>query len=408
MANERIERARAIFSGFFGESIFPEGEVDRVQRAILDMIDSGQTDEQILQALAEANPQAVAAGDRRHEQVRADLGVRRDGASAANPQQASPVAQALTDATTLLEQALAMAPDQNDPRYAEDPGGYTTDWMLWLQTVQSAAQTQAQLAQLDAGVVTLDDGTVITSSMLNDPDPAVRAQYQAAYDSRLAEAELGYTTLLDELGITSYNAFRQGVEGENTRKTQDFTNRVNRFNAELDWDQQNVERAAKDVARSIEGLAESQRRAKLLTDTALDAAPWATQPGKSSFTGADLGAGITALARQAGIKNPETAPLLNFTGTQRIDPGGLMQGYDQQLGVQGPVPLIPQMRTDPNTIPNAPLLSEVPQFDPSTLQSPAVAARLLGALQQAQQGGAQRRTAPLLPGAYGEPPGMLR
>lgn len=71
-SEEQKKRARTIWNEFFGESLWTQEEMNRVQSGILDLIEQGFTDEQIVQTLTQQNPNVVAANEARVANAAAD------------------------------------------------------------------------------------------------------------------------------------------------------------------------------------------------------------------------------------------------------------------------------------------------------------------------------------------------
>ena len=209
--------------------------------------------------------------------------------------------------------------------------------------------------------LTLTDGTVITKDMINDADPIVAEQYRQALSARRSDYENESRAALNQLALQEYQMGRTAVTDRNANANNDFRNRVEAVREKLALGKIPMEEAAQEVSRIIKGMGESRDRAELEISTALKAAPFATSGGKTSFTGQDLGAATTRMAQIAGIKNPETTPLISFPGTQKIDVAGLLAAGDRALGVADtPLPQAP-------TIDVAALLAQLPT--PPTLEA---------------------------------------
>ncbi len=122
-----------------------------------------------------------------------------------------------------------------------------------------------------------------------------------------------------------------------------FDQQLSAFNAQVTATHyQNADALASagaDVNRSLNGMQVGTERAKTALDAAKLLAQWGTPAGKSSYSANDLGEAYANTFRQAGL-DPSKG-MLNYTGTQHIDPTGLANQYDTQLGVGGPLPTIP-------------------------------------------------------------------
>lgn len=269
------------------------------------------------------------------------------------------------DMIPLLQQLLAQAvqeyaspaPKRSD--YGNDDEGqgqYETDLFKWQQgagdrldgVIKIATQLN-QAQKVGAGTIEMDDGTVITQDMINSSDPYVAAQAKTAFENRSRELFNSYNDLMNETGLNQFTVDLQGSQAENDKRYKEFSSKLDTFTASTDYDKLNLSRAADAINRELSGMQESRQRADLQTQAMLAAAPMATG-GKTSFTGNDLGAASTTLARQAGIGGD--IPLVNFPTSVQIDPASLMQQGDAALGVgQGPLPQVPGLISDPSMIP---------------------------------------------------------
>lgn len=222
-----------------------------------------------------------------------------------------------------------------------------------LDAVTKIATQLNQARKLGTGTIELGDGTLITQEMLNSSDPAVAAQARAEFENRSREVFNGYNKLMNETGLQQYEVDLSAATFENDRRAKEFNSAVDSVQAGLDWDKTNISRTADVINRELSGMQETRARADLATEALLKAAPWATTPGKTSFTGEDFGGGVSALVRQAG-GNPGV-PLINFPTTVTIDPQALMAQGDAALGVgQGPLPQVPELTTPRGAVPLAP------------------------------------------------------
>lgn len=206
----------------------------------------------------------------------------------------------------------------------------------------SLASLYAKLTEGANGLIRIDDNTIIPRSQLETMAPEERAQLEAMAADRQAQIDNEYAAVTNKYGLERYDAERSRVNDINATRTQDFQNALSEADQGLQYDTFDLNQAVQNVQRSLSGLGESRDRTKLVTDTTLAAAPYATN-GKTSFTPRDLGAGVQRLAGTGGIKADEV--FANFPGTTRIDPQGLLNANDAMLGVTGPLPSLP-MRTE--------------------------------------------------------------
>jgi len=236
-----------------------------------------------------------------------------------------------------------------------DGEGYRMDLAQWQTMLTSALETRMGLDQASAGLVSLDDGTIISESQYAMLDPSAKQQVDAAIANRNANLTNSYRTQLNELGLTAYDLSTSKVKEENDRLISDFNNKLAAVQQSLDFDNTNLRQAEASLDRALSGLAESRDRATLIQQAQQQQMMYGTQNGKTSFTGADLGGGVSALARQAGIGAGD--PVISYPGFTTMDPEGDMARFDAQFGVSGLLPSIPGLTTDRSQIPTAPGLS---------------------------------------------------
>ena len=228
------------------------------------------------------------------------------------------------------------------------------------QQVAQIATAAKNARDVEKKQLTLEDGTIITQAMIQNADPVTRAQYEQELATRSARYENDALDLLNAFDLQQYATGRTAVNDANTNANNDFRNRVESIRQRLELDKINIDQANSEVSRLLQGMGESRARTTLETETALKAAPWATSGGKAEFTGNDLGAAVTGLARIGGVRNPETTPLIKFPGTIRIDPAARMAAQDAALGVGGALPAIPKITVGAGEIPSAPGLRAGP------------------------------------------------
>lgn len=239
------------------------------------------------------------------------------------------------------------------------------------------ADAQAELLgivkQLDAsklaeqGKVTLGDGTVITSRMLNDPDPAVAAQWQQLYADRQNAIENDNVGLINKYAQQSYSNQRQQVADNNATILASYNAEMDSIRTRLARGTLDEKTAADAVTRAIQGLQESRGRASLEETTAKDFAPYGTVGGKTDFSASDLGASTEILARNAGLSPSDS--VIKFPGVINFNPQRAMAQTDAAFGVDGPLPTMPQVAVSDADIPRGVGLSSpgaiaLPQFAP--------------------------------------------
>lgn len=263
------------------------------------------------------------------------------------------------DPNLIVDEIWQSRPDPNDPKYKNadptDPNApdYDLDLIEWrglLADTMAYAESKQEEA---AGIFRMEDGMIITRDQMDALDPTSRAQVESYIANKNIERENAFNQVLNELDLTEFQVGQQSAGMENQRRSQDFQNKLESIREGINFDVLNQDTAVKKVNRQLDGMAESRSRATEAMNELMAAAPWGTSNGKTSFSANDLGAGVAGLARLGNL-NPSD-PLINFTGTQTVDPNAMFNFYDQQLGVTGQLPGIPDL--DPSwagRIPQAP------------------------------------------------------
>lgn len=222
---------------------------------------------------------------------------------------------------------------------------------IWMEDVTMAATTVATLRDLSYDMVELPDGRTIG---IGDLPPELRTALEQANESR-------YSDLVNNYNL---NAYRTQAE---TRQA-DFNNQVTQFDQKRGLDQDNQSRAESRLGRQLDGMAESRARADVVTQSLLDAAPYASPSGQTSFSGTDIGSPAASWMSRLGLD--PNSPLLNFTGTQEIDPEGLISKYDQGMGVSGPLESIPDSLLGMGDVPQLPQFGSAPSLIPPSQPMP--------------------------------------
>lgn len=223
-----------------------------------------------------------------------------------------------------------------------------------LAEAEAAGKAYKNALDLEQGQVTLRDGTVITSDMLNNPDPAVAAQYQQAFAAAQTDIQNQNAKLLNQYGLDNYSLATGAVAAANSSAIAQYNAQMTSIRERMARDELSLKQASEEVARAINGLQESRARTQQDTDTALAAAPYATTGGKSEFTAADLGGAVGELSRQAGT--PAGAAVIKFPGVITLNPAASRAQNDAALGVTGTLPDIPGLSLTDADIPRAPAL----------------------------------------------------
>lgn len=128
---------------------------------------------------------------------------------------------------------------------------------------------------------------------------------------------------------------------------QDFNNTTTTFNSKIALDQANIQTAAAALSRWVQGLQESRSRAQMVTDAQEQVRKYGTTPGKTEFSYKDLGRDL--FAAKMGLD--PNAVSMRYGGTQTLDPRGILDSFDTQLGVSGELPAIPGMTTTAADVP---------------------------------------------------------
>lgn len=183
-------------------------------------------------------------------------------------------------------------------------------------------------------------------------DPHEDALLKQAYDERVRSMQASIASMEAGLG--------GGTSGEtpNAIATQDFTNRMQGWQAGLAYDNTSLARAIADIDRYISGQAESRGRADLNLKGQDMIRQYGTSLGKKSFSLDDLGSGFAAAGARSGL-DPSKG-FINYSGTMTVDPAADMARYDAAAGVTGTIPVVPPMRTSFDAIPGAPGLGSPP------------------------------------------------
>lgn len=351
----------------------PEQTSGTAEQAVYDAYESGaEVTEAMMAAFEQENPTAAAAF--------LDVVAEESGAGGA-AQATGEVPAGFENMTTA--QALQAAAMEAIRQGFEDPTAGT------FEQVPALLRAAQDATLLESGSVKLDDQTLITSDMLNHPDPLVRAQYEQAFLTRQHEIEEQSRIALNAYNLDEYTLGRQRALDMDATAIAQHNAELATVRERLARDEISIEQASTEIDRILSGQQESRARADLITSSQQAAAPYGTTGGKSSFTGADLGAGATATLRQLGHANPGQAEAIRFPGTITMDPARLMAEGDAALGVDRPLPEIPQISVSDADIPRAPRLSgtssvPLPQLTgpkgvPTIQLTPELLARLFGA-----------------------------
>ncbi|MGE3463911.1 MAG: hypothetical protein AB7I04_18535 [Pseudomonadales bacterium] len=262
---------------------------------------------------------------------------------------ADPFTKKAGDLKSALAALQGEMPDSSAPAYQADPVQFAQDFQAWLSLYLDTSDAYAAQQSAAWGYATLPDGTMVPTGELTPQQAAI---WQQANDAK-------YSQTMQALGL-------QQAKLVSDQRQAGFNNQMDRIDTAMKRDDTRLRRAESDINRSISGLSESRNRADLISSAKQAAAPYATQGGKTSFSGNDLGSLISSFAGFAGV-DPNSS-LLNYQGVSNIDPEGDMARLDAQLGVSGKLPGLPSLLSDEGSfaIPDVPDLGGIPQ-----LSSPA-------------------------------------
>lgn len=258
-------------------------------------------------------------------------------------QNASPEAQA-DIAHEILNAVMQTKPN---PSQFTGPGGTNADGLtlgeamsVWTEQFVNASAAAQQLTEAQYGTVKLPDGTIVPTG---DAPPELLAAIKTANQN-------AFNKLASDFQLDSYKLANDKAQAE-------FNNNLSVFNAKRGLDQDSLSRAEARVSRQLQGQAESRQRADMVTQNILDAAPYTTQNGKTSFSPMDIGSAATSFASRLGLDPSQS--ILNF-GMTTIDPEGLMNQYDANAGVGGRLTDIPDSILSMSDIPSTPQFGAIP------------------------------------------------
>lgn len=297
------------------------------------------------------------------------------GATGAPVKPAPPAPNPVEVHGSILDAITQMRPNPTDPTYKADGGAqaYTQDIQTWAKALGEAVQTQEALDNQHLGIVKLPNGQLFFKGDLSKLTPQEQQQIIPLFEQQSIDAQNAYTDSLNKYGLSQFNTANAAATTNNEAASKTFQGKLDVLDRNLALGKVDQDTALKEIDRQLTGMTESRTRAKFVDDALTAADPLATSGGKTSFSGADLGAGVAGLSRAAGI--PDGMPLLSFTGTRTVDPQGQLNWQDQQLGVTGQLPKVPhyvQLPSDfavrPSDIPAAPQYAGAPAVP--TLRAP--------------------------------------
>lgn len=307
----------------------------------------------------------------------------------------------------ILQNIAATKPDPSDflpQRTADgtvlDPGGtaspaYQSALANWQKNYLDALKTVQSLQNASMGVAQLPDGSVVP---IGDLTPE---QADAINTSNLNN----YTSLLNKYGLDSYSLIGDYVSGNNSNAVTDFNNKISALNAKMGIDSANLSSATADLSRWLDAQDVAENDQAAIAKAQQQVQQYGTTNGKTSFTGADLGGGVQALAAQANVA--AGTPVIQYPGVETLNPVQDRLNSLAAMGISNTPPPIPYPTVTAADIPPVPGLSNLPP--PPTLQAPQAPALVYPGTSGTSAGGAATTNAPALPppvGILGSVPGV--
>lgn len=273
---------------------------------------------------------------------------------------ATPTRTPTSDLQTILDAVIQSKPSEEDfvdPADSYyDAAAYNDAFSSWIDDYMTVRGAISALEKSELGLMEMPDGTMV-------PTGPMTPEQTAALNAANANV---YNEVMNRFGLQSYNLATQRTDRENTRRQADFENKATAFDRGLAVDDQNLDSATAELSKWIAGQDAAQGAAGLKQNAQRSAIDYGTTGGKTSFSASDLGGGIGALARQAGVQDMN-APLLQFPGYQTMDPIGDIEAARTAYGTGGPAPMIPVPGTTREMIP------QVPELLPDNTPLPAMA-----------------------------------
>lgn len=254
-----------------------------------------------------------------------------------------------------LAAATANPPQLTDPDIKGDMPSYRAALTEWQGLIGKLTTTLAAQQQVELGIATLPDGTLIDT---HDPrvqrDPNLQSQLAAAFADQDKKAMDAYYGILNDLDLKDYASKTAATNVNNQALSQGFQNALSAITQKVSIGEANQNTAVRDITRQLSGMAESRARASETEDELLKTQGLAGPAGKTAYGPGDFGAAGEAAARYAGLPRGPGNSVLNFTGQRTVDPAGLMAAGDQALGVTGALAQIPGLGVDQSQVPTAP------------------------------------------------------
>ncbi len=218
-----------------------------------------------------------------------------------------------------LRTLMANPPERSDfPPGPDGDADFQDEKMTWQSDFQTALGLYSEFKSLQVGMIPIGDGRYMSQAEFNNLSPQDQQRVQAIAQNYNTALQNDYDKLMTDYGIAEWTLKDSARRNDND---------VLRSQS-LD-----------QIERQLSGMQESRSRSRQVEDVLASQQGWAVPNGQTSFTPQDFGGATANAARYAGLA--PTDQLLNFTGTRTVDPAGMMAGYDQMLGVGGPLANIP-------------------------------------------------------------------
>jgi hypothetical protein len=251
----------------------------------------------------------------------------------------------------MLDEHSAQQPQPAD--YTNSDGSldqvtYQAQLSAWQQDQLSIINSLKGYQDDKMGILTLPDGTIVPTSHLS-PE---QQRGVSEYNDRL------YNQLMAKYGLDQYSLRRQSALDENQRRLDDYNAQVDQFKNKMAVDDSDLSRSLASLDRWMKGQTVAGDDASRIQTAQQEASKYGTTDGKTSFSGRDLGAGVSMLAQQGGI--PLDAPLINYPGVQTWDPVADRQRSAASLGISDQAPAIPMPSVGMADVPALPAFDAVP------------------------------------------------
>lgn len=191
----------------------------------------------------------------------------------------------------------------------------------------------AALAEVDAAIAQGGGGTFMGDVQ------AYRQSLVNQLENAMINLQLENEVLGESGGITPYQQGQLDQGQEGLAQGQEGLAQgwaqldINKLQADIAAGRLTLDQAIHQLNQRMQGAQESRQRAQFVSDEMDRAARWApTEPGKSAYTGNDLGA-VGGMLAQRGID--PNATVAQYGPTRTVDPMGLLAQYDEQFGVGG-------------------------------------------------------------------------